>query len=122
MLGDKIRACRKEFKMTQYELAGILGISTRSLINYEQGTRYPKPAVIYQLASVFNKPTDYFLAGGVSGESFSNPAARNKAKILLAAVSGLFNSKDLNEKDRDIFFKEIAAVYFKSKNIDDLKI
>lgn len=42
MNGEKIRERRKELGMTQEELAEKLGISTRSVINYEQGHVIPK--------------------------------------------------------------------------------
>lgn len=41
MDGDEIRALRKKLDLSQKDLAKKLGVSKRTVENWEQGTRFP---------------------------------------------------------------------------------
>lgn len=60
--GEKIRTLRKQHKMTQPDLAAALGVSLRTLQNYETGNSYPHKQEVYQkLAELFGCNLDYLL-------------------------------------------------------------
>ena len=57
--GDKVRRLRKEKGWSQEELAKKLGVNTRTVFTYENGT-YPRYQKTYdQLAELFGVNTDY---------------------------------------------------------------
>jgi len=47
--GDRMKEARKLNKMSQQELADILGISVNSIANYERGTSFPKEDYLYKI-------------------------------------------------------------------------
>ncbi|NLY88470.1 MAG: helix-turn-helix transcriptional regulator [Firmicutes bacterium] len=61
MLGEKIAALRREKKMRQEDLAGLLGVSRQAISNYEKGERHPDPQMLRRLAKIFNVSSDYLL-------------------------------------------------------------
>ena len=51
----QIKAARKQLKLTQVELATLLGVSTKSIKNYEQGIRTPPKSVLMLLDKLMRK-------------------------------------------------------------------
>lgn len=62
MLYERLVKLRKERKMTQEELANVLGISRSALSLYETNKRQPDFQTICRLADFFNVSVDYLLA------------------------------------------------------------
>ncbi|MEG0502942.1 MAG: helix-turn-helix transcriptional regulator, partial [Cellulosilyticaceae bacterium] len=57
--GDRLKALRKERKMTQRDLADCLNISDRVAGYYESNERFPKDAhTLTSIANVFNVSLD----------------------------------------------------------------
>ena len=46
--GEKVRSLRKERKMSQQELASMVGVSYRTIRSWEVEGRFPKQNVLYQ--------------------------------------------------------------------------
>ena len=60
--GEKLRALRLQNHLTQGALAERLGVSLRTLQNYETCKIYPKQTEIYaRIAALFGVSTDYLL-------------------------------------------------------------
>ncbi len=59
--GIRLRALRKERKLTQKVLADRLGLATSAICSYEAGTRYPSYEVLIKVAGIFRVSTDYLL-------------------------------------------------------------
>ena len=58
--GDKIKALRKSKNLTQEALGQMIGVSKRTIINYEKGTSYPQDHEIYaKLASALECDENY---------------------------------------------------------------
>lgn len=118
--GEKLAECRKQANMTQKELGSIIGVSARSIINYEVNGSYPKKREIYtKLAETFKVDINYFLT---EDEEFAIEAnekygakGQKEAKQILDQTSALFAGGDLNENDRDSFFKVMTEIYFDAK-------
>ena len=63
MFGKKIKSLRIQHGLTQKECAQKIGVSTRSLINYETGRSYPRQAsTIAKLSELFQVSTDFLLS------------------------------------------------------------
>lgn len=78
-MGKRIKECRKKKKMTQSQLADILGISTDQVSNIELGKSACKTDHIYLLIQVLDISADYLLKGNmvleyydVTGEQITN--------------------------------------------------
>ena len=60
--GEKIRSLRCEKKLSQQALADVVGISLRSIQNYESGTRHPSNIIVVKdIASALDVSYEYLL-------------------------------------------------------------
>lgn len=127
--GDKIRNLREENKYTQSDLASKLGISTRTLYNYEKGKLFPKDIKVFKgLAEIFNVSTDYLMDEidvkimSEQESEFLSSAKKNfgykgkkEAKQIIEKTTAMFAGGTLSEEDQDKFFESITKVYFDAK-------
>ena len=57
---EKLKARRKELKMTQKDIADQLGISYQAYSAWERGVKKPSRKKVKQLEQILNVPKDYF--------------------------------------------------------------
>ena len=57
----RIAKLRNSKKLTQQQLADLLGLTRGRINNYEQGTREPDYETLEKIADFFNTTTDYLL-------------------------------------------------------------
>ena len=57
----RLKELRKNYNMTQEELANKLGIVRTAIANYETGRTNPDPETLSIIANIFNTTTDYLL-------------------------------------------------------------
>ena len=57
----RLKALRKEFKLTQHEVAADFELSDGGYQCYEQGKGFPDVPRLYQLAEYFDVSIDYLL-------------------------------------------------------------
>lgn len=118
---EKLRMLRKRKGYTQQELADIIGVTPRTLINYEMGKCCPKQTELYmKLASVFNIDmedliTDTDLAAKENGKEENAESAAKEMRKLIARMNGLFAGGQLSEDDRDKVMYAITDMYWKAK-------
>jgi len=62
MFKNRIKLLRKEYDLTQKQLANILKITDVALSNYELGKRMPDTEMVQKIADYFNVSVDYLLA------------------------------------------------------------
>ena len=79
MFGDILRELRKDYKMTQAELAERLSLSPLTISAYECGRSVPDDTTKVKIAKIFNVSLDYLL--GLIREPF--PYQRSANTILL---------------------------------------
>lgn len=58
---DRLKELRKNYNMTQEELANRLGIVRTAITNYETGRTSPDPETLSIIANILNTTTDYLL-------------------------------------------------------------
>lgn len=114
---EKLRAARKEARLSQSALAEAAGISLRTLQNYELGKRYPASLEItLRLATALNTTAERLLsAGEESIVTAHSPSAKAQLEDLVRAVSGLFSGGQIGEEDRDAAMEAIIAAYWAAK-------
>ena len=117
--GDKVRRLRKEKGWSQEELAKKLGVNTRTVFTYENGT-YPRYQKTYdQLAELFGVNTDYLRTE--SEDFLSEVSARYgsrgqaQARMILEQTHQLFAGGSLSDDDELAFLHEIQRLSLDSK-------
>ena len=118
--GEKLRLARKRKKLTQEELAKLVGVSKRTIVNYESGEIYPKGRKMYTtLAKTLGLSTNYLLS---EDEEFILDATEEygslgemQARRLLKQISAMFAGGELNDDDKLAFVHQIQELYFDSK-------
>ena len=128
-IGEKLRAARIALNLSQIELAEKVGITERSIYNYEQTETYPKPTTLKKLAEVLNvtvaylmdeeetdrhKNLDQALFIANARNQFGVKGAR-EATELLSRATALFAGGELEDSAKDIFFQSLMEVYLESK-------
>ena len=88
---EKLIQLRTEAKLSRAELAEKLGISARSIINYENGERIPFGDVCGKMAQVFGITTDELL--GVENPDLEMTKAQ--AMAAMKAINGLKGERRL---------------------------
>lgn len=109
--GEKVKKLRIENDLTQKELAKAIGVSTRSLINYETGHCYPRQAsVVARLADRLGVTADYLLSEEPKLK-LAGTESRD-AGALVQELAALFAGGHLSEEDRDAAMQAIQRAYW----------
>ena len=91
-LGERLQKLRKERRLSQKELAKVLGISAGIISNYESSERTPSLENLIALATFYRCSTDYLL-GLDKTEDLStidaSPLTKEQQILLQSFVSSL---------------------------------
>ena len=93
--GKKIAALRKDLKMSQGELAKLLGTSTSVIGRYERDEMTPSIEVAKKIATILSTTVGYLLGETEDDQLFKDPAMLQRLKDL--------NSLPEQEKDYIIY-------------------
>lgn len=122
--GEKLRLLRKDRNLNQENLGKMLGVTKRTIQNYEKSNMYPKKKETYnKLAEIFNVDVNYFRTEDeeyiVSAYERGGIEAARDINELTNVICGLFAGGDLPESDMDAAMKAISEAYFavKEENI-----
>lgn len=115
---EKLQKLRKDKGLTQAELAEKVGVSCRSIQNYELGARYPKRNILDRLCGVLDTRVEYLVSsddffGIVQAEDGKN--GLHSAQQLLDCAGALFAGGDMSEEDKDKVMLALQNIYWKSK-------
>ena len=107
---EKVKEARTKAGLKQDELAKAIGVSLRTISNYEAGTRYPKKReTYYKMAEVLKVDVNYLLTDDeeflLNAESKYGSKGARQAKELMAEVTGLFAGGELADEDLDEMIK-----------------
>lgn len=95
MIGQTIRDLRKEKRVSQTELAKIVGVSQTTVTAWETGKAEPSSSAVSNLADYFNVTTDYLLG---------RPEKKEKQNVELTDddIIMTYQGKELSDEDREI--------------------
>jgi len=128
---DKIKELRSSKGVTQANMAGTLGVSIRTITNYENGKSYPKDRKkIDQLAQYFDVSSNYILT---EDEEFIMDAINQyvtrgtkQAHNLLDDIGSIFANGNITENKKDELIEALQKAYFTAtktnKHIDILSV
>ena len=114
MIGQTIRDLRKLKKMSQSELAKVVGVSQTTVTAWETGKAEPSSSAISSLADYFNVTTDYLLGRPEKKDDNAHTAdIEDLDKMMDNARS--FGGKKMTENDREII-KAYLKGFYDNKN------
>ena len=120
---ERLKEKRGEANLTQAELAKIAGVSTRTIQNYELGSRKPyQIEVVQKIADALNTTTEYLLgsSGIIVAEAHEKGGAKAARDIdeLVSEVTGMFAGGSLSEEALEGAMKALNDAYWivKEKN------
>ena len=118
---EKLRQKRMDAGIKQVDLAKKVGVSLRTLQNYESGMRKPSNMiVVQQLADALNTTTSYLLGTAetlvIEAREKSGAQAARDIKELVSEVSGLFAGGTLSEEAMDGAMRALSEAYWIAKD------
>lgn len=117
---DRLKEKRLEAGLTQVELAGKAGVTTRTIQNYELGNRKPaNMEVIQRIADALNTTTEYLLGSNgayvVEAQERGGAKAARDIEELVSEVTGLFAGGELSEEAIEGAMKALNDAYWMAK-------
>lgn len=118
---DRLREKRMEAGLTQTELSQRAGVTSRTIQNYELGTRRPgNVEIVKKIADALGTDTEYLL-GGQAGTYIMEAQERGGSKAardieeLVGEVTGLFAGGTLSEQSLEGAMKALNDAYWIAK-------
>ena len=117
---ERLKEKRGEANLTQAKLAKIAGVSTRTIQNYELGSRKPyQIEVVQKIADALNTTTEYLLgsSGNIVAEAHEKGGAKAARDIdeLVSEVTGMFAGGSLSEEALEGAMKALNDAYWIAK-------
>lgn len=81
-MGQRIRALRRDKKLTQGDLAKIVGVSAPNVTGWEKDAYAPKADPLSKMASYFGVSTSYITNGDENGPKLDNNVAPVSSKLI----------------------------------------
>lgn len=115
--GDKLKQQRTAAGLTQEQLSAQIGVTSRTLQNYESGAVYPKKRALYnKLAEHFQTDVNYWLAETQELPQQKSGTPYNTMLALTTQISNLFREGDLSEEELDVFMRLLQNAYWDAKD------
>ena len=116
----KLKKARQEKKINQDELARMIGVSKRTIQNYENAGMYPKKRdIYYKLAKILAVDVNYLLTEDeeflIDGYKKSDIYDVYDVDELIERICNLFTGGSLPDSDLDILMEAISEADFTLK-------
>lgn len=100
-IGEKIKYLRKSAKMTQNDLAKILGTTKQTISRYEKGERKANQDILFTLCDVFNVSIDDFFPPISTKEA--PETSQNDRDELLEELTTNYTKLDKQRKNKLVY-------------------
>ena len=94
MFSDKLKALRTAKKLSQKELADIIGVTKSVVSFYESGDRFPSYDVLVKISCVFNVTTDYLLGVERKRTLDVSELSENDISVVNTVIEALKNKSE----------------------------
>ena len=116
---EKLKAARLQAGISQERLSTHLGVTKRTIINYENGQTLPPINLLPKIAKFFNVPIGALITEeeefvALANEHGGSKSAR-EAEALITEVSGLFAGGRLSDGEKDAVMRAIQNAYWIAK-------
>lgn len=127
--GEKVRNSRLILNLSQEELAEKIGVTKRSIINYEAHNKMPTKKTVTKLATALHVSETFLTHDDVSDPETDmekdlliseavkkyGETARKQATDVIEQANVLFAGGSLNEEDKDALMRTLMQIYMKAK-------
>ena len=118
MLGDRLRAIRKEHGLTQQNIADVFGVDRTTYTVYEGGSITPSPATLVKLSQIYNVTVGYLIGVEENHPELRKiPEEKQREKLLSSDPISLLKKE---EKELMLYFRVLSDAE-KHKIIDEMK-
>lgn len=111
MFKDRLISLRKSKKLTQAEMANIIGVHRATYSNYETGLRNPDYETLKKIADFFDVTTDYLLGRVDDPDTYAT-----KEKFLEEADKKGLDYSGLTDEEIEMFQKWIEDYLERKKD------
>lgn len=117
--GDKLKEIREQQNLSQLEVANALGVSDRTVSVWERNLKMPNLESAIRLSRFLNVSLDLLIDEQdefiMKSEAAYGLHGKKQAEQILKQAQGLFAGGELDEEDRDAFFRAMTDIYFDAK-------
>jgi len=116
----KLKAARLQAGISQERLSALLGVTKRTIINYENGQTLPPVNLLPKIAKLFSVPVGTLITEeeefvALANEQGGSKSAR-EAEALVGELSGLFAGGRLSDDEKDAVMRAIQNAYWIAKD------
>lgn len=90
--GNRLKTLRIKKKLTQQQLADLLGLTKSVISAYENGPRYPAYDVLIIIARIFKVSTDFLLGVEIKREIDTSGLTDEQVEALIVLIDTIRNS------------------------------
>ena len=116
---EKLKAVRHQSGISQERLSALLGVTKRTIINYENGQTLPPIALLPKIAKLFNVTIGALITEEEEFVALANERGGSKgareAEAIVSEVSGLFAGGSLSDDEKDAVMRAIQNAYWIAK-------
>lgn len=90
--GNRLKTLRIKKKLTQQQLADLLGLTKSVISAYENGLRYPAYDVLIKISRIFKVSTDFLLGVEIKREIDTSGLTDEQVEALIELIDTIRNS------------------------------
>lgn len=90
--GNRLKTLRIKKKLTQQQLADLLGLTKSVISAYENGLRYPAYYVLIKIARIFKVSTDFLLGVEIKREIDTSGLTDEQVEALIVLIDTIRNN------------------------------
>ena len=90
--GNRLKTLRIKKKLTQQQLADLLGLTKSVISAYENGLRYPAYDVLIKISRIFKVSTDFLLGVEIKREIDTSGLTDEQVEALIILIDTIRNN------------------------------
>ncbi|WP_159886169.1 helix-turn-helix domain-containing protein [Paenibacillus puerhi] len=128
-LGSRIRDLRKQYDLTQHDIAEQIGMGRSNFGHIENDRVIPSSEDLQRIADILHTTTDYLLGRGLTEPmpGYSAPAwatskdKRDFKRMLEEDGEVMFDGIPMNERDRQRVLDVLTGLFWEAKQMNKRK-